>query len=107
MPAGAAGKAPLTLIKCEEISGYFSRQVLPRARESARIRGFITGYLDLRGRQGRRPSEGERAMSMLLFIIGGIAVMVGAATVAFGIPINEFSFGNTLIVPAPPSAPAA
>ena len=37
-------------------------------------------------------------MSMLLFIIGGIAVMVGAATVAFGIPINEFSFGNTLIV---------
>ena len=37
-------------------------------------------------------------MSLLLFIIGGIAVMVGAATVAFGIPINEFSFGNTLIV---------
>jgi len=37
-------------------------------------------------------------MSVLLFIIGGIAVMVGAATVAFGIPINEFSFGNTLIV---------
>ena len=37
-------------------------------------------------------------MSMLLFIIGGIAVMVGAAMVAFGVPINEFSFGNTLIV---------
>jgi hypothetical protein len=37
-------------------------------------------------------------MSMLLFIVGGIAVMLGAATVAFGIPINEFSFGNTLIV---------
>lgn len=37
-------------------------------------------------------------MSMLLFIIGGIAVMVGAATVAYGVPINEFSFGNTLII---------
>jgi hypothetical protein len=37
-------------------------------------------------------------MAMLLYIIGAIAVMVGAATVAFGIPINEFSFGNTLIV---------
>ena len=41
-------------------------------------------------------------MSVLLFIIGGIAVMVGAATVAFGIPINEFSFGNTLIVAGTP-----
>lgn len=37
-------------------------------------------------------------MSMLLFIVGGVAVMVGAATIAFGVPINEFSFGNTLIV---------
>ncbi len=37
-------------------------------------------------------------MSMLLFIVGGIAVMAGAATIAFGVPINEFSFGNTLIV---------
>ena len=37
-------------------------------------------------------------MSMLLFIIGGIAVMAGAAMVAYGIPINEFSFGNTMIV---------
>ncbi len=37
-------------------------------------------------------------MAMLLYIIGAIAVMVGAVTVAFGVPINEFSFGNTLIV---------
>jgi len=35
---------------------------------------------------------------MILFIIGGVAVMIGAATIAFGVPINEFSFGNTLIV---------
>ena len=37
-------------------------------------------------------------MSILLLVIGAIAVMVGVGMVAFGIPINEFSFGNTLIV---------
>jgi hypothetical protein len=37
-------------------------------------------------------------MSVLLLVIGAIAVMVGVGMVAFGIPINEFSFGNTLIV---------
>ncbi len=36
-------------------------------------------------------------MSGLLFGVGAIAVMVGVAMVGFGIPINEFSFGNTLI----------
>jgi hypothetical protein len=41
---------------------------------------------------------GDRGMSMILFIVGGVAVMIGAATIAFGVPINEFSFGNTLIV---------
>jgi len=37
-------------------------------------------------------------MSMVMFIVGCIAVMVGVVMVAFGIPVNEFSFGNTLIV---------
>jgi hypothetical protein len=37
-------------------------------------------------------------MSILLFVIGAFAVMAGVAMIAFGIPINEFSFGNTLIV---------
>ena len=37
-------------------------------------------------------------MSVLLYVVGAIAVMVGVAMVAYGIPINEFSFGNTLIV---------
>ncbi len=37
-------------------------------------------------------------MSMVMFIIGCVAVMVGAVMVAFGIPVSEFSFGNTLIV---------
>lgn len=49
-------------------------------------------------RLGPANKQGIARMSMLLFILGGIAVMVGAATVAFGVPINEFSFGNTLIV---------
>lgn len=37
-------------------------------------------------------------MSMVMFVIGCVAVMVGAVMVAFGIPVSEFSFGNTLIV---------
>jgi hypothetical protein len=36
-------------------------------------------------------------MSGLLYGAGAIAVMVGVAMVGYGIPINEFSFGNTLI----------
>ncbi len=37
-------------------------------------------------------------MSVLLFVAGAIAVMIGVAMIGYGIPINEFSFGNTLIV---------
>lgn len=36
-------------------------------------------------------------MSILLFGVGTVAFAVGVAMVGFGIPINEFSFGNTLI----------
>jgi hypothetical protein len=36
-------------------------------------------------------------MAVLLFIIGAVGAMGGVAMVAYGIPINEFSFGNTLI----------
>jgi hypothetical protein len=37
-------------------------------------------------------------MSGLLFGIGAVAFVVGAVMIGFGIPINEFSFGNTLII---------
>jgi hypothetical protein len=37
-------------------------------------------------------------MSGLLYVIGGLAIVAGAVLVGFGIPINEFSFGNTLII---------
>lgn len=37
-------------------------------------------------------------MSGLLYGIGAFAVVAGAVLIGFGIPINEFSFGNTLIL---------
>jgi hypothetical protein len=37
-------------------------------------------------------------MSILLFVIGAITLVAGALAIGFGIPINEFSFGNTLIM---------
>jgi hypothetical protein len=37
-------------------------------------------------------------MSGMLYGVGAIAIVVGVVMVGFGIPVNEFSFGNTLIV---------
>jgi hypothetical protein len=37
-------------------------------------------------------------MSVLLFVVGAIVALAGVGMVGYGIPINEFSFGNTLIV---------
>ncbi|HWK97707.1 MAG TPA: hypothetical protein VNR39_20005 [Pseudolabrys sp.] len=37
-------------------------------------------------------------MSILLYVAGALFVAIGAAVIGFGIPINEFSFGNTLII---------
>lgn len=37
-------------------------------------------------------------MSVLLFVVGALALIVGVAMIGFGVPINEFSFGNTLII---------
>src|SRR5215475_7491961 len=36
-------------------------------------------------------------MPVLLFSLGTFALVAGLVMVGFGIPINEFSFGNTLI----------
>jgi hypothetical protein len=36
-------------------------------------------------------------MSGILFAVGAITAVVGVAMVGFGIPVKEFSFGNTLI----------
>lgn len=36
-------------------------------------------------------------MAILLFSVGTLALVAGLVMVGFGIPINEFSFGNTLI----------
>ena len=37
-------------------------------------------------------------MSVLLYGAGAIAFVAGAVMLGFGIPVHEFSFGNTLIV---------
>jgi hypothetical protein len=37
-------------------------------------------------------------MSMILYAVGAVAALAGLAMVGFGIPVNEFSFGNTLIL---------
>ncbi len=37
-------------------------------------------------------------MSVLLYVAGALAAVGGAAAVLFGIPVKEFSFGDTLIV---------
>jgi hypothetical protein len=37
-------------------------------------------------------------MSLLLFVVGAIAAVIGMGMFVFGIPVHEFSFGNTLIV---------
>ena len=37
-------------------------------------------------------------MSVLLYLLGIVSVAGGAAAIGFGIPVKEFSFGDTLIV---------
>ncbi|MBS0536921.1 MAG: hypothetical protein JSR72_22920 [Proteobacteria bacterium] len=37
-------------------------------------------------------------MPILLYCVGAVAFAIGAAAIGYGIPINEFSFGNTLII---------
>src|SRR5665213_995263 len=39
-----------------------------------------------------------KRMSLLLYVVGAISVMLGMGMFVFGIPVHEFSFGNTLIV---------
>jgi hypothetical protein len=45
-------------------------------------------------------------MSVILFILGALLTAAGIVTIAFGIPINEFSLGNTLIVAGTTAAAA-
>ena len=40
----------------------------------------------------------EEAMSVVLFVIGLLVTAAGFVTIGFGIPINAFSLGNTLII---------
>jgi hypothetical protein len=69
---------------------------LPQAREKGRIchcrknlAGILRPKLLVRG-------EGK-TVAFLLFCIGVFALAAGLVMIGFGVPINEFSFGNTLI----------
>ena len=67
---------------------------MPRSGQNSPLLEGLTGYApELVGSQ-----EVLTRMSVLLFVVGAIAAMVGVGMVGYGIPINEFSFGNTLIV---------
>ncbi|MDP2298663.1 MAG: hypothetical protein Q8M24_24770 [Pseudolabrys sp.] len=37
-------------------------------------------------------------MSILLYGVGALVIMTGAVMIGIGVPVNEFSFGNTMIV---------
>jgi len=37
-------------------------------------------------------------MHIVIFVLGALAVLAGFSAIAYGIPVNEFSFGNTLII---------
>ena len=37
-------------------------------------------------------------MVVLIYVLGAISTGIGVALIGFGIPVNEFSFGNTLII---------
>ena len=37
-------------------------------------------------------------MSGILYAVGAVAAVAGVVMIGFGIPVNEFSFGNTLII---------
>ncbi len=37
-------------------------------------------------------------MAFLLYGVGALALMAGAVMIGIGIPVNEFSFGNTMIL---------
>ena len=37
-------------------------------------------------------------MIIVLQVVGALAALIGVVTIGIGIPVKEFSFGNTLIV---------
>ena len=37
-------------------------------------------------------------MHIVLFVLGVVTAVAGFLAILYGIPVNEFSFGNTLIV---------
>src|SRR6516162_8175964 len=44
-----------------------------------------------------RPNTGINRMHLIVLAMGVVTAIVGAIMIGFGIPINEFGIGNTLI----------
>jgi hypothetical protein len=70
---------------------------LPPAFEKARIRYCQKNLAGKTRRKLLGFGEDWKRMPVLLFGIGVFAFVAGLVMIGFGIPINEFSFGNTLI----------
>jgi hypothetical protein len=70
---------------------------LPQAFEKARIRHCQKNLAGKLRRKSLVQERDRKSMPVLLFGIGAFALFAGLVMVGFGIPINEFSFGNTLI----------
>jgi hypothetical protein len=45
-----------------------------------------------------RDTRGVEYMIIVLQVVGALAALIGVVTIGIGIPVKEFSFGNTLIV---------
>jgi hypothetical protein len=70
---------------------------LPPALEKERIRHCQKNLAGKTRRKLLGFGEDWKGMPVLLFGIGVFAFVAGLVMIGFGIPINEFSFGNTLI----------
>jgi hypothetical protein len=55
---------------------------------------------------GKAGRSWRASMSLILSILGLVVFAAGVVTIAFGIPINEFNLGNTLIVAGTTAAAA-
>jgi hypothetical protein len=74
-------------------------QQVPRTANIWRLRDGFCGYGNILPSAGAGGLQGVlEFMSVLLLVVGAIVTMIGVGMAGYGIPINEFSFGNTLIM---------
>src|SRR4051794_36696641 len=67
-------------------------------RQLVRWRGAQYDGILARGSPGSKAERGKDLMAALLLIAGIASLLAGVLAMALGIPVKEFSFGNTLIL---------